>query len=286
MPKRHDTDAINRARRIFRLVTIRPHRRAGLQHLVDLRPEHLGQVAEFEFATAFVLLAEMAARGFVGVEHLQVASDDDARAAEFAQHVGHHLVVAGELVMQPDVAEREAHLFEQVENEFQLDVDERFAGDPAIEHRHPDNAFLAGNGHRDLGAEQFKFLLRLGVRPGLVAVAAENPAQSGHLGADAGIQRKFNMFEQSGGKTDGGHRAQAAAVLRRRRFGERRAGAVEKNGGAVDAEDFTEKQQELSQHGLGVQRMGEDGREIAQHVERLRRIDEAAGGRQFGRAGK
>ena len=51
-------------------------------------------------------------RRLVCVQHFQVAADDDARAAQFAQHVGHHLVVAGELVVQPDVAEREADLFE------------------------------------------------------------------------------------------------------------------------------------------------------------------------------
>ncbi len=140
----------------------------------------------------------MAACGLVGVEHAQVVSDDDAGAAEFAQYAGHHLVIAGELVVQPDVAEREADLFEQVENEFQLNVDERFAGDAAVEHGDPDNAFAAGNGHRDLRAEQFKFLLRLAVSAGFFAVATENPAEFGKLGAQAGIQRKFKMFEEAG----------------------------------------------------------------------------------------
>ena len=52
---------------------------------------------------------------------------------------------------------------------------------------------------------------------------------------------------------------------------QRRARAVQKNGGAVDAQDFAEEQQKLFQHRLGVQRVREDGRKIAQHVERLRR---------------
>ena len=115
--ERHDADAVNRAGRIFRLVAERLHRRAGFQHLVNFRAERLRQVAEFQFAGALVFAAKMPAGGLVGVQHLQVAPDDDARAAQFAQHVGHHLVIAGELVVQPDVAEREADLFEQMENQ-------------------------------------------------------------------------------------------------------------------------------------------------------------------------
>ena len=176
--KRHDADVVNRARRIFRFVTERPDGRAGFQDLINFRAERLRQIAEFQFAGALVFVAEMAARGLVGVKHLQVAPDDDAGAAQFAQHVGHHLVVAGELVVQPDVAEGEADLFEQMENEFQLDVDERFAGDAPVENGDAGNRFAVGNRHGDLRAEQFKFLLRLDVGARLVAVAAENPCPS------------------------------------------------------------------------------------------------------------
>src|SRR5208282_1806828 len=101
-----------------------------------------------------------------------------------------------------------------------------------------------------------------------VAVAAENPAEAGKLAADAGIERESQMFEQTRRKADGGDGTQTAAVLRQRGFRERR-GTVQENGGAVDAENFAEEQQELFQHRLGVQRMGENGREIAQHIERL-----------------
>ncbi len=155
----------------------------------------------------------MAARGLVRVEHLQVAPDDDAGAAQFAQHVGHHLVVAGKLVVQPDVAEREADLFEQVENQFQLDVHQRFAGDAPVKNGDADNRPAVGNGHGDLRAQQFKFLLRLDVGARLVAVAAQNAAEPGNLAADAGIQRQFKMFEQAGRKADGGRRRGAGGRL-------------------------------------------------------------------------
>ena len=223
----------------------------------------------------------MPAGGFVGVQHFQVAPDDDARAAQFAQHIGHHFVVAGELVVQPDVAEREANLFEQMENQFQLGVDQRLAGDAPVENRHAHDAAAAGHRHGHLRAEQFKFLLRLDIRAGFMAVAAENSAQPDKLAADAGVEREFKIFKQARRKADGGGGAQAAAVLRRSRIGERRERAVQENGGAIDAEDFAEEQKELLQHRLGIQRMGEDGRKIAQHVEGLRRAGEAAGRRRL-----
>src|SRR5258708_19937368 len=39
------------------------------------------------------------------------------------------LVIAGELVVQPDVLHRESELFEQVENQFQFSVGQRLTGD-------------------------------------------------------------------------------------------------------------------------------------------------------------
>ena len=225
----------------------------------------------------------MPARGLVGVQHLQVAPDDDARAAQFAQHVGHHFVVSGKLVVQPDVAEREADLFEQVENQFQLDVDERFAGDAPVKNGDADDAFAVGNRHGDLRAQQFKFLLRLGVGAGLVAVAAQNPTEFGKLAADAGVEREFKMFEQAGRNPDGRGGAQPAAVFGRKHFVQRRNRAVQKNRGAVDAQDFAQQQQELFQHRLGVQRVREDRGKIAQHVERLRRVCRTVVRRRLGR---
>ncbi len=120
----------------------------------------------------------MAARGFIRVQHFQVAPDDDARAAQFTQHIGHHLVVARKLVVQPDVAEREADLFEQVKNQFQFDVHQRFAGDAPVENGDADDSVAVGNRHGHLRAEQFKFLLRLCVGAGFITVAAQNSSQS------------------------------------------------------------------------------------------------------------
>ena len=84
----------------------------------------------------------------------------------------------------------------------------------------------AGDGHGDLRAEQFKFLLRLAIRARLVAVAAEDAAQPGDLRADAGIQRQLKMFQQTVREADGRRRAQPPAVFGRHDFGERRARTV------------------------------------------------------------
>ena len=140
----------------------------------------------------------MPPRGLVGVQHLEVAPDDDAGAAQFAQHVGHHLVVFGKLVVQPDVAHAEADLPEQMENQFQLGVGERLARHAPVENGHADDCLAIEDRHGDLRAKQFKFFLRLGVHADLVAVATQNPAEPGQLPADAGIQREFKMFEQPG----------------------------------------------------------------------------------------
>ena len=129
----------------------------------------------------------MPARGLVGVKHFQITSHHDAHVAQFAQHIGHHLVIAGKLVVQPDVAKRQPDLFEQMKNQFQFVVGKRLAGDAAVENGDADDGFTVEDRYGDLHAEQFKFLLCPGVRARLVAVAAQNPAQAGQLGADAGI---------------------------------------------------------------------------------------------------
>ena len=263
---------------IFRLVTERFQRRAGLEHLINLRAERAREVGELQPAGALVLPAKMPSRGLVRVQHLQIAPDDDAGAAQFAQHVGHHLVVAGQLVVQPDVAEREADLFEQMENQFQLHVHQWFAGYAAIKRGDANNRVAAGDGHGHLRAKQLKFLLRLPVGARLIAVAAENAAELGDLRTDAGIQRQLKMFEQPVGQTDGRSRAQPPRVFRRHDLGERRTRTVEKNGGAVDAQNVAEKLQKLFQHRLGIERVREDGRKIPQHVQRLCGVHEAAAG--------
>ena len=252
--KRHDIDVVNGAGGIFRFVTERPHCRAGFQHLINFCAEGVRQVAEFELASALVFLAEMPFRGFVRVQHFQIVADDDACAAQFAQHVGHHFVIAGNLVVQPDVAERQGDLFEQMENQFQFRIDERFAGDAAIENGDADKPNSVGDRHGDLRAKHFKFLSRVGVGAGLVAVTSQNPSQPHDLAADARIKREFKMFEQAGRKTDGsGRRAKEtlAAVFPRNGSGDWRTRTVQKNGGTVDAHHFAKEGQELIQHRLG-----------------------------------
>ncbi|MCX6896118.1 MAG: hypothetical protein NTZ16_11590, partial [Verrucomicrobia bacterium] len=119
------------------------------------------------------------------MQDAEIAADDDAGAAQFAQHVGHHLVVGGDLVVEPDVLDGEAELLEQVENEFEFVVGERFAGEAAVEHGDADEVFAIEDGDGDLGAEEFKFFLGLDVVAGAVAVAAADAAGADELAADA-----------------------------------------------------------------------------------------------------
>ena len=272
--KRQHADFVNRAGRIFRFVAERFQRCAGLEHLINLGAERAGQIAEFQTAGALVLPPKMPPRRLVRVQHFQVAADHHARAAQFPQHIRHHLVIARQLIVQPDVAQREADLFEQMKNQFQLHVHQRFAGHATIENRHADDRVAALNRHRHLRAEQFKFLLRLAVRARLVAVAAENAPQLRDLRADARIQRQFKMFQQSVRETDGRSRAQPPAIFRRHHFRERRARTIQKNRRAIHAQDVAEKLQKLFQHRLRVERMREDRRKIPQHIQRLRRVHE------------
>ena len=62
--------------------------------------KNLGQIAEFQFSAAAGTGKETAC-GFVGMKDVQVAADDDARAAQLTENVRHHLVIGGQLIMQP-----------------------------------------------------------------------------------------------------------------------------------------------------------------------------------------
>ena len=186
--------------------------------------------------------------------------------------------LSGELVVQPDVAERQADLFEQMENQFQFGVDQRFAGDAAVENGDADNAFRG----RESGtatcapSSSNSFCASASARASSLSRRKIRPS-SDKLAADAGIQRQFKMFEQAGRKADGGRGAQAGGRLPARGASASGAhGRFRKMAARLTLRDFAEKQQELFQHRLGVQRMGQDGRKIAQHVEGLRRVDEPA----------
>ena len=236
-----------------------------------MAPSNCGQVGEFEVTGARAGAAEELAGGLVGVDDAEVTADDDARAAQFAQDVGHHLVVGGELVVEPDVADAQADVFQKVEDQLELVVDELFAGDAAIEHGQADDGFAVQDGYGHLGAKQFKFLLRLDVGAGLLAVAADDPAQAEDLSADAGVEGEFKMFEQAGGEADGAGGAEAAAFGPRNVPAEGDVGLAEEGGGAIDAEGLAEKKQELLEQPFRVERVGQDAGIIAQDFEGGRR---------------
>ena len=67
-------------------------------------------------------------------------------------------VIRDELVVQPGIAEREAHLLEHVENQRQLFVGVRLAGQPFVEDRHADERFAVQDRDRHLRAQQLEFL--------------------------------------------------------------------------------------------------------------------------------
>ena len=174
----------------------------------------------------------------------QVAADDDTGAAEFAQDAGHHFVVAGQLVVQPDVLDRQAQLLKQVENQLQFRIDQRFARDAAVKDGHAHQGFPVQNGHGNLRAEQFKFLLCLDVGAGFLAVAAQNAARAEKMAADAGFEGQSNVRAVRGTSrwrrqcAGGGFRRQVAAPPKGR-------GLAQENRRAVDAENFAQEQQEL-----------------------------------------
>ena len=203
------------------------------------------------------------------MKDFQVAADDHAGAVQFAQHAGHHVVVARELIVQPDVAHGETDLFEQMENQFQFGVGEGFARDAPIEHGHAEQGFAIKDRHGDLTAEQFKFLLRLRVGADFVAVAAQDATEAEELSAKARVEGQFKMFQQAGRETRGcrpaRNRRPSSSGLRRR-SGKR----TQKNGRAIQAHDLAELQQKLAQHRFGIERVRQEGGKIAQNRQGLR----------------
>ena len=194
------------------------------------------------------------------MEDGQVAADDDAAAAEFAQDVGHHFVVPGQLVVQPDILDRQAQLLEQMEDQLQLRIDQRLAGDAAVKHRHAQDGFAVQNRHGDLRAEQLEFLLRLDVVAGLLHWNAAGCGPGGRGGRRCRLQTTIrNAASRPGDKPDGAGGAQPPAFLQAGASPKRAERLPQENGGAVDAEDFAQQQQELLEHAFGVERMGEDG---------------------------
>lgn len=240
---------------------------AGFENLVDLAAEGGGEVAEVELAVAASGAGEVLAGGFVGVEDGEIAGDDDAAAAELAEDLGHHLGVGGELLVEPDIAEGEAEGFEEVEDEFQFGVGERFAGEAAVEDGDADEGFAVGDGDGDLDAEEFELLLHGGVGEDFAGVASEDAAMAEEVAADAGFGAELEVFEEALGESDCAGGVEETFCGAGAWIDEGAAGGAEEDGGAIDAEDFAELQEELFEESFGAERVAEDGGEIAEGVQ-------------------
>ena len=230
-----------------------------------------GQIAEFQRAHATVGGGEKVSRGGIGLEDGEVTADDDAAAGKLRHHVGHHLEIARELVVQPTVADRQPEFLEEMKHQPELLVGERLAGDAAVEHRDPDHRFAIENGKRDLRAEQFKFLENFAIHPRLVAAVFQNASVPVEVTADAGLEGQFKIIHQARRKADGAGRAQLAVILRRARGGHRGRRTAQENAGAIHAENAAQQHEEFLEQRFGAQAVRENAREISEHLERARR---------------
>ena len=88
---------------------------AGLDDGEDAAADFLREVGEFEPAFALARGEEVFAGGDIGVERIEIAADDDATAAELPEDVRDHVMIADQLIVQPGVADGEAHFLEHVE---------------------------------------------------------------------------------------------------------------------------------------------------------------------------
>ncbi|MGD0615552.1 MAG: hypothetical protein ABSA69_08955 [Verrucomicrobiota bacterium] len=245
----------------------------------------MGQVAEFQFSRVAVGDGKEPAGGFVGVKNGEIAADDDASAAEFAQDLRHDIVVAGQLVVEPDIFDGQAQVFQQVEDQLQLRIGKRLAGDMAVKDRHADDGFTVQHRNSDLGSEQFKLPLGFRVLAALLTGSAQDAAEPGDLAADAAFERELEVFEQRRGKAYGAGCAQPAAFFEAQSFAQPVSRLADENGGAVDADQFAQQEQELLEHGIGVERIRQDGRKAAQGAQALV-IGLQTGGRQGQRGGR
>src|SRR2546425_5277159 len=104
------------------------------------------------------------------------------------QDVYHHLVVARQLVMEPNVANRQSQRFEQVENQLQFGVGERIASQTPIERRDANQGFAVQNRDGDLNPEQFKFLLDFQVALHFAVFSPQDASLAIEVSADAGLE--------------------------------------------------------------------------------------------------
>jgi len=50
------------------------------------------------------------------VKDAQIAANNDAGTAQFAQNLRHHLMVSGQLIVEPDILDRQTQLFQQMKD--------------------------------------------------------------------------------------------------------------------------------------------------------------------------
>ena len=130
-----------------------------MQNLINLAAESSGNIGEFKLGTAFGGLTENVTGNFVGVNDSQIAIDDHASAAQFAQDVREHGVVGDQLVVEGYIAKRQTQFLQQMEYEFQFLISQGFARDPRIQCEHSDQSPSAKYRNSDLSSKQLKFLL-------------------------------------------------------------------------------------------------------------------------------
>src|SRR5439155_13850067 len=253
-----DRDLVHRIGGIGRRIGERSDRRAGFEDLINPAAEHLGKVAELEFVAPPAGPREIPARNLVGMEDGQVAANDDTAVAQFVQDVDHHLVVAGQLVMEPNVANRQSQRFEQVKHQFQFRVGERIAGQTPMKRRDADQSFAIQNRNGHLNSQQFKFLLDFLVALHLAVVSPQDAPLAIEVSADAGFEAQLKVLQQTGRNAHGANGAQPPVLRAGRGFAEAGRELAQKHDRAVYADDFAQQEQELLEQSLGIQRMSQN----------------------------
>src|SRR5262249_25645010 len=155
------------------------------------------------------------------------------------------IIVASQLVVEPDVPDCQTELLEQMENQFQFSVDERFAGDMPVKNGHADHSFPIEHRNRHLRSQQIEFFLGFRVAPGFFTVATQDAAQSGHLAADAVFEGQLEMFEQPGRQADGAGGPQTAALFQSQLASQSMSRLTYENGSTIDPQQFPQQQQKL-----------------------------------------
>ena len=176
----------------------------------------------------------------------EIAADDDAPALQVAQNVRDHGVVGRQLVVQPGIADGQAHLLQHVEEKREFLVRVGLAGQPFIEDGHAQERFAIQDRNGDVRAEQLKFLGNLAAGLRLLAGALQDAALPAQEAADARCRARGRSAR--GTIAPGRWRRRSAASDPPARRAASRAGGAQRpaqeNDGAIDADDLAQQQQE------------------------------------------